>query len=102
MPKRGLELETCTGQNASILTLFLFLLYAQEPVRDRKKVKDVKHDGNITLDDVVEIARIMKPRSMAKKLEVNSFLSLFSSPPGLFLRVCMCFWGAKTWKVSSQ
>lgn len=39
-----------------------------EPVRDRKKVKNVKHDGNLTLDQVIEIARQMRERSMAKKL----------------------------------
>ena len=37
-----------------------------EPYRDRKKVKNVKHSGNITFDDIVSIARIMRPRSMAK------------------------------------
>jgi large subunit ribosomal protein L12e len=39
-----------------------------EPVRDRKKVKNVKHDGNITLDQVIDIAKIMSERSQAKKL----------------------------------
>merc|ERR1719263_2422016 len=40
-----------------------------EPVRDRKKgPKDVPHDGNITLDQVIEIARIMRERSMAREL----------------------------------
>merc|ERR1711976_1151676 len=39
-----------------------------EPVRDRKKVKNVVHDGNLTLDQVIDIARIMRERSMAKKL----------------------------------
>merc|ERR1719507_2637655 len=39
-----------------------------EPVRDRKKVKNVKHDGNLTLDQVIDIARQMRERSMAKKL----------------------------------
>merc|ERR1712085_138198 len=39
-----------------------------EPVRDRKKVKNVVHDGNITLDQVIDIARQMRERSMAKKL----------------------------------
>jgi len=39
-----------------------------EPVRDRKKVKNVKHDGNIALDQIIEIARQMRERSMAKKL----------------------------------
>merc|ERR1712244_90977 len=37
-----------------------------EPVRDRKKVKNVKHDGNIALDQIIEIARQMRERSMAK------------------------------------
>ncbi|KMT02064.1 hypothetical protein BVRB_9g207930 [Beta vulgaris subsp. vulgaris] len=41
----------------------------KEPERDRKKVKNIKHTGNISLDDVIEIARIMKPRSMAKELK---------------------------------
>ena len=33
------------------------------------QVKHVKHSGNISLDDVIEIARIMRPRSMAKELK---------------------------------
>ncbi|XP_037092146.1 60S ribosomal protein L12-like [Pollicipes pollicipes] len=37
----------------------------KEPPRDRKKVKHVKHNGNITMDDIVEAARIMRERSMA-------------------------------------
>ena len=40
----------------------------KEPPRDRKKVKHVKHNGNITLDEVISIARIMKERSMARQL----------------------------------
>ncbi|CAL9073254.1 unnamed protein product, partial [Musa acuminata var. zebrina] len=40
----------------------------KEPERDRKKTKNIKHNGNISLDDVVEIARVMQPRSMAKDL----------------------------------
>jgi len=39
-----------------------------EPVRDRKKTKNVKHDGNLTLDQVIDIARQMRERSMARKL----------------------------------
>ena len=41
----------------------------KEPERDRKKMKNVKHNGNISLDDVIEIARIMRPRSIAKELK---------------------------------
>ncbi|MBA0572945.1 hypothetical protein Golob_000246 [Gossypium lobatum] len=40
----------------------------KEPERDRKKTKNIKHNGNISLDDVIEIAKVMKPRSMAKDL----------------------------------
>jgi large subunit ribosomal protein L12e len=39
-----------------------------EPVRDRKKVKNVKHDGNLTLDQIIEIARQMRDRSMSRTL----------------------------------
>ena len=40
-----------------------------EPPRDRKKgPKDIAHDGDIELDKIIEIARIMRPRSMAREL----------------------------------
>merc|ERR1719483_38643 len=38
-----------------------------EPPRDKKKVKGILHDGNLTMDDIIEIAKTMRPRSMAKK-----------------------------------
>ncbi|PON87659.1 Ribosomal protein [Trema orientale] len=40
----------------------------KEPERDRKKTKDIKHNGYISLDDVIEIAKVMRPRSMANDL----------------------------------
>mmetsp|Transcript_24691 Transcript_24691/g.72406 ORF Transcript_24691/g.72406 Transcript_24691/m.72406 type:complete len:171 (-) Transcript_24691:330-842(-) len=40
----------------------------KEPPRDRKKVKNIKHDGNITLDEVIDIAKKMRARSMARHL----------------------------------
>nr|GEW25151.1 60S ribosomal protein L12 [Tanacetum cinerariifolium] len=49
--------------------LTLVIKALKEPERDRKKVKNIKHSGNISLDDVIEIAKIMKPRSMAKELQ---------------------------------
>ena len=39
----------------------------KEPPRDRKKVKNIKHTGNISLNDVYEIARVMRPRSLARE-----------------------------------
>ena len=46
----------------------LILKELKEPPRDRKKVKNIKHSGNITLDAVINIARIMRAKSMARKL----------------------------------
>merc|ERR1719343_638119 len=46
----------------------LIIKALNEPARDRKKEKNIKHDGNITLDQVIEIARQMRERSMARKL----------------------------------
>mmetsp|Transcript_870 Transcript_870/g.1607 ORF Transcript_870/g.1607 Transcript_870/m.1607 type:complete len:166 (-) Transcript_870:68-565(-) len=46
----------------------LIMKALNEPVRDRKKVKNVVHNGNITLDQVIDIARQMRERSMAKQL----------------------------------
>lgn len=37
----------------------------KEGPRDRKKVKNVKHNGNLKLDEVIEIARKMRARSYA-------------------------------------
>jgi large subunit ribosomal protein L12e len=40
----------------------------KEPHRDRKKVKNIKHSGNLSMDEIIVIARTMKPRSMARAL----------------------------------
>lgn len=37
-----------------------------EPERDRKKEKNVKHTGNVTLEQLYDIARTMRNRSMAR------------------------------------
>ena len=47
----------------------LVLKELKEPPRDRKKVKNVVHSGNITLDGVINIARAVRFKSMSKKLE---------------------------------
>lgn len=43
-------------------TLFFFL------ARWLRQVKHIKHDGNVTLDQVIDIARAMRERSMARTL----------------------------------
>lgn len=41
----------------------------KEPKRDRKKVKNIKHDGDLSLDYVIEIAKILKRRSLSTNLK---------------------------------
>lgn len=41
----------------------------KEPARDRKKVKNVKHNGNITMKEVQKIAKDVTARSMAKDIK---------------------------------
>lgn len=40
----------------------------KEPPRDRKKEKGRVHSGNISIDDVINIARTMRYKSLAKEL----------------------------------
>jgi large subunit ribosomal protein L12e len=37
----------------------------KEGPRDRKKQKNVKHNGNLKLDDIIDIAKKLRPKSMA-------------------------------------
>ncbi len=41
----------------------------KEPPRDRKKEKNIKHNKSIPLDEIIEIARKMRFKSMAKELK---------------------------------
>jgi len=45
----------------------LIIKALKEPPRDRKKVKNIKHSGDITMDDIIAAARTMRPRSMSKE-----------------------------------
>jgi len=47
----------------------LIIRALKEPHRDRKKVKNIKHSGNLTLDEIIAIARTMRTRSMARNLK---------------------------------
>lgn len=40
----------------------------KEPPRDRKKEKNIKHSGNIDFDTIIDIARTMRFKSLAKEL----------------------------------
>jgi len=41
----------------------------KEPPRDRKKEKNIKHTKSIPLDEIIEIARTMRHKSLARELK---------------------------------
>ena len=59
----------------------LILRALNEPVRDKKTTKFIKHNGNLTLDQVVDIAREMRFKSFARHLSgtVKEILGTCSS-----------------------
>uniref|UniRef100_A0A3Q2UBQ7 Ribosomal protein L12 n=1 Tax=Fundulus heteroclitus TaxID=8078 RepID=A0A3Q2UBQ7_FUNHE len=61
----------------------LIIKALKEPPRDRKKVKNVKHSGSVTFDEIVGIARSMRPRSIARELsgEPGPRTALQNQPP---------------------
>ncbi|KAL0965116.1 hypothetical protein UPYG_G00277010 [Umbra pygmaea] len=46
----------------------LIIKALKEPPRDRKKVKNIKHSGSVTFDEIVTVARTMRARSIAREL----------------------------------
>ncbi|KAL6040213.1 hypothetical protein STEG23_016030 [Scotinomys teguina] len=46
----------------------LIIKALKEPPRDRKKQKNIKHSGNITFDEIVNIAQQMQHRSLVREL----------------------------------
>merc|ERR1712146_801707 len=50
----------------------LVIAALKEPVRDRKKEKNVAHNGNISYNDVYGIAKTMRGRSMARAMSAPS------------------------------
>jgi large subunit ribosomal protein L12e len=49
-------------------TSTLIVKAINEPHRESKKTKNVKHTGSLTLDTVIDFARTMRGKSIAKTL----------------------------------
>jgi len=47
----------------------LIIRALKEPPRDRKKEKNIKHSKSIPMDEIIDIARKMRFKSMAKELK---------------------------------
>ncbi|XP_044242652.2 60S ribosomal protein L12-like [Ursus arctos] len=59
---RQAQIEVAPSASALIIRAL------KEPPGDRKKQKNIKHNGNITFDEIVNIARPMQHRSLAREL----------------------------------
>ncbi|EHB10240.1 60S ribosomal protein L12 [Heterocephalus glaber] len=49
----------------------LIIKALQEPPRDRKKQENIQYSGNITFDEIVNIARQMRHQSLARELSAT-------------------------------
>eukprot|EP00300_Choanocystis_sp_HF-7_P036951 c52916_g1_i1.p1 GENE.c52916_g1_i1~~c52916_g1_i1.p1 ORF type:complete len:166 (-),score=12.59 c52916_g1_i1:69-566(-) len=45
----------------------LIIKALKEPPRDKKKVKNIKHNGNLPLETIYEIARSMREKSLSRE-----------------------------------
>ncbi|XP_061567830.1 60S ribosomal protein L12 isoform X2 [Cololabis saira] len=70
----------------------LIIKALKEPPRDRKKVKNIKHSGSVTFDEIVGIARVMRHRSIARELAgtIKEILGTAQSVSVLVL-ILFCF-----------
>ena len=63
---------TVSGGKATVEVLpntsTLIIKALREPPRDRKKVKNIKHDGDLKFSDVIEIAKKIRIKSFSKRL----------------------------------
>jgi len=75
-PQKGLRVTvrlTIQNRQAAVSVVpsasSLVIKALKEPPRDRKKEKNIKHTKSIPLDEIIEIARTMRFKSMAKDLK---------------------------------
>jgi len=47
----------------------LLIKSLKEPRRDRKKVKNIKHNGNITMNSIILVAKLLRGRSLSINLK---------------------------------
>ncbi|KAL3503237.1 hypothetical protein ACH5RR_037686 [Cinchona calisaya] len=59
----------------------------KEPERDHKKTKNIKHSGNISLDNVIEIAKVVRPSAPLRRFLANAS-PLSARSMGKTLRIC--------------
>ena len=43
----------------------------KEPARDRKKTKNIKHNGNVKMDDIIKIAKTMREAGKSKSIDMS-------------------------------
>merc|ERR1712093_938457 len=61
MPQRKTTVTVIPSASALIIKAL------KEPPKDKNSDEPVVHDGNLTLEDIVDIAKVMRTRSLAKE-----------------------------------
>ena len=69
---KGLKVTSMLKVKNRVATVFVtpsvatrLIRALKEPPRDRKKVKNIKHNGNIPFSEILKIAKEAQPKSMA-------------------------------------
>jgi len=47
----------------------LLIKSLKEPLRDRKKIKNIKHNGNLTIENIILVSKLMRNRSQSINLK---------------------------------
>jgi len=75
-PQKGLRVTvklTIQNRQAAVSVVpsasSLVIKALKEPPRDRKKEKNIKHSKSVPLDEIIEIARTMRFKSLSKELK---------------------------------
>ena len=63
-----LTIQNRQAQTEAVPSVSALIIKALEPPRDRKKQNSIKHSGNITFDEIVNIAQHMWHWSLAREL----------------------------------
>ena len=73
----------CQNRNATVQVVptasSMVVKALKEPERDRKKVKHVKHSGNISFDEILDIARQVDPIHLQLSKCVHQLIRFFSA-----------------------
>eukprot|EP00919_Chromeraceae_sp_WS-2016_P051309 GHVR01121662.1.p1 GENE.GHVR01121662.1~~GHVR01121662.1.p1 ORF type:complete len:177 (-),score=45.33 GHVR01121662.1:42-572(-) len=67
----------------------LLIKALKEPIRDRKKVKNIKHSGNLSKEVIFDVARVMRSKSISKFFK-GTVKEVLGTASVVCVCVCVC------------